>query len=85
MRSAIKHAPTALVVFGTEAAAAKDADKKKSAKDKIKRRRFRAAYAPPAAKAAAKKKVASATADAKALRGTGHSVESFARTIAHFL
>ena len=68
--------------FGTEAAAAKDADEKKSVKDKIKRRTLRAALAGPAGKAAAKKKVASAKDKAKTLRGTGLSVESFARTIA---
>ena len=83
-RRAIKSESCGLVLFGTEAAAAKDADEKKSVKDKIKRRRVRAAFAPPAAKAAAKKKVASAVAKAKTLRGTGLSVESFARTVAKF-
>ena len=83
-RRAIRREACGLVLFGTEAAAAKDADEKKSVKDKIKRRRVRAAFAPPAAKAAAKKKVASAVAKAKTLRGTGVSVESFARTVAKF-
>ena len=83
-RREIKSERRAVVLFGTEAAAAKDADEKKSAKDKIKRRELRAKFAPPAAKVAAKKKVASAGAKAKTLRGSGLSVESFARTVAIF-
>ena len=81
-RIAIKKDVPALVLFGTEAAAAKDAAKKTSAKDKIKRRHLRESLAGPAAKAKAKAKLASAKANAKTLRGTGLSVESFARTIA---
>ena len=84
-RSAIKSDAAAQVLFGTEAAAAKDADAKKSAKDKIKRRRLRVGFVGPAGKAAAQKKVASAVAKAKTLRGAGMSVDSFARTIATFV
>ena len=69
-------------VFGTEAAAAKDAAKKTSAKDKLKRRHLRESLAGLAANAKAKAKLASAVANAKTLRGAGLSVESFARTIA---
>ena len=84
-RSAIKSGAHALVLFGTEAAAAKDADEKKSVEDKIKRRKLQAASAGPAAKAAAKAKLASAVAKAKNLRGTSQSVEPFARMLATFL
>ena len=84
-RADIKSDAQALVLFGAAAAAAKDAEDKKSAKDKIKRRKLRAAFAPPAAKAAAKAKVASAVAKAKTFRGEGVSVGSFACTIANFV
>ena len=87
-RTAIKSDRDALVLFGTEAAAQKDADEKTSAKDKIKRRKLRAAFAQTSAslagKAKAKTKLASAEARAKNLRGRGLSVEAFARTIAEF-
>ena len=84
-RIEIRKPKEAFVLFGTEAAAAKDADKKTSAKDKIKRRQLREDLAGPKAKAKAKAKLASAKANAKTLRGTGLSVESFARTIATFV
>ena len=87
-RTAIKSDKDALVVFGTEAAAQKDADEKTSAKDKVKRRKVRATFAKtfasPAARAKAKTKLASAEARVKNLRGTGLSVEAFARKIAEF-
>jgi hypothetical protein len=83
-RAHIKSDAHALVLFGAAAAATKDAEDK-SAKDKIKRRRLRAAFAPPAAKAAAKAKVARAVAKAKTLRGVGVSVGSFACSIATFI
>ena len=87
--TAIKSDRDALAVFGTEAAAQKDADEKTSAKDAIKRRKARAAFAKtfgstPTVKANLKKKVETAEARAKKLRGTGLSVEAFARKIAQF-
>ena len=84
-RSTIKQDARALVLFGTEAAAAKDADDKKEAQAKIKRRRLRTLIGSAREKAAALKAVASATADAKTLRGTALSVESFAHRISFFV
>ena len=67
-RSTIESGAHAVVLFGTEVAAVKGADDKKSAKDKVKRRKLRAAVAALAAKVAAQKKVSSAVAKAQTLR-----------------
>ena len=85
-RKAIKMDHGALVLFGNADKVARDAEKKKEVKAKIKKHTAAlSACTTDFAKASIKLKLAAKVAREKTFRGTGVTLESFARTLANFV